>query len=210
MSSFNNKTIDLHTSCTYYGKIETDWSEPSVIEFLPNYYSVAKVGDILEKIENAFQNANNINKRVDSNDGTLLTREEFLKKYEFDESKWHDSISKDYKKKKVEEERDSFYICLELLLEELHNFEKDDLIVPILISCGYKGFSFPEDYRDEFNKICKSEQMDDNIDVNKWRCHPIFIDIYLDIIMNKNDEDDCQQTIEFLSFEAFEANAWTL
>jgi hypothetical protein len=216
MSSFNNKTTDLHTSCTYYGKIETDWSEPSVIEFTPNYYRVVKAGDILEKIENAFQNANNNNKRVDSNDGTLLTKEEFLEKYEYGEEKWHDSISKDYKKKKVEEKRDSFYIHLELMLEQLHNFEKDDIIVPILTSCGY----FPEDYIDEFNEICKSEQIDDNVDVDvyKWRCHPIFIDIYLDKIMNKifddddndDDDDDCKIYIEFLSFEAFEANAWTL
>ena len=204
MSSFNNKTTNLHTSCTYYGKINFQCRTPYVAEFPPEYYSVVKAGDILERIENAFQNANN-NKRVDSNDGTLLTKEEFLKKY--GESKWHASISKDYKKMEAEKERDRFYNRLSELLEKLHNFKKDDLIVPILISCGHNYFSFPEDYRDEFNEICKSEQLDNDLDVDDLRCHPIFIEIYLDIIKDYSIDD---VTFELLSFDAFEAIAWTL
>ena len=205
MTSFNNKTTDLHTSCTYYGKINYQCRTPYVAEFPPNYYSVVKAGDILERIENAFQNANNNNKRVDSNDGTLLTKEEFLKKY--GESKWHTSISKDYKKKEAEKERDRFYNRLRELLEKLHNFKKDDLIVPILINCGHNIFYFPEDYKYEFNKRSKSEQLDDDIHVDDLRCHPIFIEIYLDIIKDYSIDG---VTIEPLSFDAFEANAWTL
>ena len=182
MSSFNNKTTDLHTSCTYYGKMETEWSAPSVIEFPPNYYSVVKAGDFLERI----QNVNIENKIVNS--------------------------------KKIEHNR----YLYDTMLEKLSKFGVDDIIVPIITNCGYSCFdgSVPTNVYREFNERCKSEQIDDNVNENKWRCHPIFIDIYLDKIMNKidydddddddDDDDGCQQTIEFLSFEAFEANAWTL
>ena len=207
MSSFNYKTTNLHTSYTYYGQM-AGFCDTGILEFPPNYYSVVKAGDFVERIENAFQILNNKNKRVDSNDGTLLTREEFLKKY--NEDKWHDSISKDDFESQKQEKIDNYYFRLEILLEKLHNFEKDDFIVPILTCFDF----FIDNIYDEFNERCKSEQKCEKFNEDNLRCHPIIIDIYLDMIMNKIEhdinDDENNTMLEIISFKAFEANAWTI
>ena len=103
MSSFNNKTTDLHTSCTYYGKINFQWRTQYVAEFPPNYYSVVKAGDILELINPMASCQTELSVFMNSIDAKLKADEKA--RWEFKMKQYADKIAAHKEQVRIAEEK---------------------------------------------------------------------------------------------------------